>query len=70
MRLSLDQDRIVWPGGLSQKPTGLMIPTHLKVLTIVETPFVYARKLGKSTNNPIYISTADIQHKPYIEVPI
>lgn len=41
----MDQDRIVWPGGLTQKPTGLMIPTHLKVLTIMETPFVYARKL-------------------------
>lgn len=45
MKLNLDEDRIVWPGGLTQKPTGLMIPTHLKVLTIVETPFVYARKL-------------------------
>ena len=47
MTLSLQEERIIWPGGLSQKPTGLMIPTHLKVLTILEKPFVYARKLGE-----------------------
>ena len=47
MSLSLQEDLIVWPGGLTQKPTGLMIPTHLKVLTIPEKPFIYARKLGE-----------------------
>ena len=31
MVLSLDEDSIVWPGGLVERPTGLMIPTHLKV---------------------------------------
>ena len=45
MILSLDEDAIVWPGGLLERPTGLMIPTHLKVLTVVEQPFVYARRL-------------------------
>lgn len=45
MLLTLDEDRIVWPGGLTQKPTGLMIPTHLTVLTILEKPFVYSRPL-------------------------
>ena len=34
MMLTLREDRIVWPGGLRQKPTGLMIPTHLKVIEI------------------------------------
>jgi ionotropic glutamate receptor NMDA 1 len=48
MRLQLDEDNIVWPGGLTQKPTGLMIPTHLKVLTILEKPFVYARQIEKN----------------------
>ncbi len=43
MMLDLEEDRIVWPGGLRKKPTGLMIPTHLNVLTILEKPFVYAR---------------------------
>ena len=44
MELTLREDRIVWPGGLRQKPTGLMIPTHLKVITVPEKPFVYARR--------------------------
>ena len=47
MTLSLAEDKILWPGNLNKKPTGMMIPTHLNVLTIVETPFVYARKLTK-----------------------
>ena len=34
MVLTLREDRIVWPGGLRQKPTGLMIPTHLKVIQV------------------------------------
>ena len=46
MWLSLNEDNIVWPGGLKQKPTGLMIPTHLNVLTIEEKPFVYSRPLA------------------------
>ena len=46
MSLSLEQDNIIWPGGLRKKPTGLMIPTHLNVLTISEQPFVYNRTLA------------------------
>ena len=46
MKLSLDEEKIIWPGGLTQKPTGLMIPTHLNVLTILDKPFVYHRLLG------------------------
>ena len=50
MELTLREDRIVWPGGLRQKPTGLMIPTHLKAITVPEKPFVYARRLdGQET---------------------
>ena len=37
MELTLREDRIVWPGGLRQKPTGLMIPTHLKAWTPSES---------------------------------
>jgi ionotropic glutamate receptor NMDA 1 len=48
MRLQLNEENIVWPGGLTQKPTGLMIPTHLKVLTILEKPFVYARPIERN----------------------
>ena len=44
MRLSLDDNAILWPGRLRTKPEGFMIPTHLKVLTIAEKPFVYVRE--------------------------
>ena len=45
MKLTLNEDKIIWPGGMTQKPSGLMIPTHLKVLTILDKPFVYSRPL-------------------------
>uniref|UniRef100_A0A336KU67 Glutamate [NMDA] receptor subunit 1 n=1 Tax=Culicoides sonorensis TaxID=179676 RepID=A0A336KU67_CULSO len=45
MRLKINDSLIVWPGGIRKKPEGIMIPTHLKVLTIEEKPFVYVRKL-------------------------
>lgn len=44
MRLKLDESNITWPGQLRSKPEGFMIPTHLKVLTIEEKPFVYVRE--------------------------
>lgn len=45
MHLTIDEKNILWPGRLSEKPEGFMIPTHLKVLTIEEKPFVYTRRL-------------------------
>lgn len=46
MRLKINESLILWPGGSRKKPEGIMIPTHLKVLTIKETPFVYVRSLS------------------------
>ncbi|GJQ87548.1 Nmdar1 [Trypoxylus dichotomus] len=46
MQLSVNEKNIIWPGRLQIKPEGFMIPTHLKVLTIEEKPFVYTRKLN------------------------
>lgn len=43
MKLRLNESKIIWPGRLKTKPEGFMIPTHLKVLTIEEKPFVYTR---------------------------
>ncbi|XP_044593390.1 glutamate [NMDA] receptor subunit 1 isoform X1 [Cotesia glomerata] len=43
MILRLNETSILWPGRQTVKPEGLMIPTHLKVLTIPEKPFVYVR---------------------------
>lgn len=45
MHLTIEEKKILWPGRLSEKPEGFMIPTHLKVLTIEEKPFVYTRRL-------------------------
>lgn len=45
MHLNVDEKSIIWPGRQSVKPEGFMIPTHLKVLTIEEKPFVYVRRL-------------------------
>ncbi|XP_057662984.1 glutamate [NMDA] receptor subunit 1 [Diorhabda carinulata] len=45
MNLKVDENSIVWPGRQTEKPEGIEIPTHLKVLTIEEKPFVYVRKL-------------------------
>nr|XP_029710322.1 glutamate [NMDA] receptor subunit 1 isoform X3 [Aedes albopictus] len=45
MRLKINDTMLVWPGNTEKKPEGIMIPTHLKVLTIEEKPFVYVRKL-------------------------
>lgn len=45
MRLKINDSEIIWPGKKKKKPEGFFIPTHLKVLTIEEKPFVYVRKL-------------------------
>ncbi|KAK9301078.1 hypothetical protein QLX08_006418 [Tetragonisca angustula] len=46
MTLSVNESSIIWPGRLQTKPEGFMIPTHLKVLTIEEKPFVYVREVA------------------------
>lgn len=45
MKLRVNESNIIWPGRVKNKPEGFMIPTHLKVLTIQEKPFVYVREL-------------------------
>ena len=45
MELKLKTGDIIWPGGSNVKPDGVKIPTHLKVLTLQEKPFVYSRRL-------------------------
>uniref|UniRef100_A0A1B1FKH6 Glutamate [NMDA] receptor subunit 1 n=1 Tax=Phyllotreta striolata TaxID=444603 RepID=A0A1B1FKH6_PHYSR len=48
MNLKVEENSILWPGKQKEKPEGIEIPTHLKVLTIEEKPFVYVRKLMDS----------------------
>ncbi|XP_055636801.1 glutamate [NMDA] receptor subunit 1 isoform X2 [Toxorhynchites rutilus septentrionalis] len=45
MKLKINDSALIWPGNTEKKPEGIMIPTHLKVLTIEEKPFVYVRRL-------------------------
>lgn len=49
MKLKLDKSAIIWPGNTDKQPPGFMIPTHLKVLTIEEKPFVYVREIQAET---------------------
>ncbi|KAF4525166.1 hypothetical protein B566_EDAN014757 [Ephemera danica] len=51
MLLQLDESRVIWPGRLRKKPEGFILPTHLKVLTIEEKPFVYTRELKGEHEN-------------------
>ena len=51
MHLAVDEKDILWPGRQYVKPEGFKIPTHLKVLTIEEKPFVYVRKLIDPKDN-------------------
>jgi ionotropic glutamate receptor NMDA 1 len=41
MKLSIDLGSIIWPGKERSKPPGFYVPTHLKVVTIAEKPFVW-----------------------------
>ncbi|TDG47571.1 hypothetical protein AWZ03_006010 [Drosophila navojoa] len=46
MIMRINDSEIIWGGKQRRKPEGIMIPTHLKVLTIEEKPFVYVRRMG------------------------
>ena len=63
MILSLDEEAIIWPGGLTQKPTGLMIPTHLKVRNCQFLPPVFSLiQLCPNTKVPFRCGTSsDLQ---------
>ncbi|ODN01368.1 Glutamate [NMDA] receptor subunit 1 [Orchesella cincta] len=50
MDLSIDDNKISWPGDTNVKPAGFMIPTHLRVLTIEEVPFVFVRRVEDSSD--------------------
>ncbi|KAG8230220.1 hypothetical protein J437_LFUL010848 [Ladona fulva] len=53
MVLDIQGDNILWPGNTGVKPKGFSTPTHLKILTIGEIPFVYVRgiKLDQSISS-------------------
>lgn len=50
MKLSLHNNLIRWPGNEQNKPLGYYVPKHLKVSTLPEEPFIWAKPtdaLGK-----------------------
>lgn len=71
MRLRINESQVIWPGKERTKPEGIIIPRHLKVLTVEEKPFVYARKLQSDMAMceedeilcPLYNSTNEIKNR-------
>lgn len=49
MSLQINNSEILWPGKQTKMPEGIIIPTHLKVLTVEEKPFVYVRRLSEDS---------------------
>jgi ionotropic glutamate receptor NMDA 1 len=45
MQLRMNDSLLIWPGEETQRPQGYMLPTHLRVLTIEEAPFVFVRRV-------------------------
>jgi ionotropic glutamate receptor NMDA 1 len=54
MSLRIDENRVMWPGRLRKKPEEFILPTHLKVLTIEEKPFVYTREIQERDGDECY----------------
>jgi len=50
MHLKINDSSVWWGGGSKTKPPGIEIPTHLNVLTIEETPFVFVRKVDSASD--------------------
>lgn len=52
MHLSLDVGSVLWPGRHRVKPRGFFVPTHLRVVTIAEKPFVSVHHLQSNRTCP------------------
>ena len=46
--MTVYEDLIVWPGNQLDKPVGVNVSKHLRVVTIQETPFVYTEPYDPS----------------------
>jgi ionotropic glutamate receptor NMDA 1 len=46
--IPLNEKAIIWPGYETQKPKGIKISTHLRVVTIKEQPFIYTVPLSET----------------------
>ncbi|RWS31910.1 hypothetical protein B4U80_10436 [Leptotrombidium deliense] len=62
----LNLNKIVWPGNERKKPLGYFVPTHLKVATIPEKPFVWRKrpsKDGKCASHQIVCTHSNVTSK-------
>ncbi|XP_046402176.1 glutamate [NMDA] receptor subunit 1-like [Ischnura elegans] len=45
MELWINEEKLIWPGNQRRKPQGNAMASHLRIVTIGESPFVYVRRL-------------------------
>ncbi|GAB6030252.1 Glutamate [NMDA] receptor subunit 1 [Chamberlinius hualienensis] len=45
MELTVQDKQIVWPGNRTTPPPDCIIPSNLRIVTVVDKPFVWARKI-------------------------
>ncbi|XP_076351291.1 glutamate [NMDA] receptor subunit 1-like isoform X2 [Tachypleus tridentatus] len=67
MNLQLNVSNIRWPGNQTTKPLGYIVPTHLKVVTTEEKPFVWRRTVEsgdecKEDEIPCPRANSSLQH--------
>ena len=43
MQLWLNEISVVWPGGITERPVGYVLPEQMRVVTLQEKPFVWTR---------------------------
>lgn len=72
MQISVER-RVVWPGNQTMKPVGYALPSHLRIVTLAEVPFVWVLPSGRngkcvSGQIPCSVTKRDQNQKPYEEV--
>ncbi|UYV77831.1 GRIN1 [Cordylochernes scorpioides] len=70
MELIIHEEEIAWPGKPTIRPQGYIVPTHLKVVTIAEKPFVWIREVNhpslcgpEEIPCPRYNSSLNMEHQ-------
>ena len=68
MQLSIMENTIVWPGFQTTiKPSGYVIPSKLKIVTLVEKPFVWSRPLNYQSVDNLrqHVNAINKERKPF-----
>lgn len=69
MQLWLNENSIVWPGFLTVKPLGYVIPSKLKIVTLAEKPFVWVRPLDYQAVDNLrqHVNAVNKQRRPLLD---